>query len=155
MSMAYTPHEPQVLSIVECGDPILRWIAKEVKDFNNEGIQAFIDDMILTAASVDGVGLAAPQVGVSLRIIVVAPTGKGQRALINPRITHLSSIRKIAVEGCLSIPGNPRKVKRSNRITASFQDRFGTHLEETFTGLEARIVQHEIDHLNGVLITDK
>lgn len=154
--MAYTPREPQVLAVLTHGNPVLKKIAKEVVNVRDELIQSLINDMVLTSASAKKcVGLSAPQIGVSLRVIIVAPPGKDPRVLVNPRIIQWSSIRKSATEGCLSIPGVEREVNRSIRVTVSFQDRDGTLKTEKFKDFEARIVQHEIDHLNGVLITDK
>jgi peptide deformylase len=152
--MASTPREPQRLKISTSGDPILKAVAKEVEDVDDESVQALIDDMFLTRASEENcVGLSAPQVGQSLRIIIVAPEEKEPRVMINPAVaTHPMSKLKSGKEGCLSVPGVEIEVKRQSRIRVSFLDRYGKEQKEIFSGFDARIIQHEVDHLNGKLI---
>lgn len=155
MSMAYVPHKPQRLEIVKKGAPILTAVAKEVVNISDKDIQILIDDMIFTCSQEKNcIGLAAPQVGKSLRIIILATkTGRNAEALINPRLRiHPASNLKTEEEGCLSVPGVNKKVSRHTRIKVSFFDRTGQEREKTFRKLEARIIQHEIDHLNGKLI---
>ena len=101
----------------------------------------------------EGVGLAAPQIGTSLRICIALLHGKAT-AFINPHIIWQSSEKEIAEEGCLSLPNIWVPVPRSLAITVQFQNRKGKEEERKLEGLPARILQHEIDHLDGVLITD-
>jgi peptide deformylase len=103
-----------------------------------------------------GVGLAAPQVGKSIRFFVAMdPETHELRGYVNPQITWLSPDKKTAAEGCLSIPGVHAFVERSLGITMRFQDLDFVEHEQEFTGWYARIMQHEFDHLNGVLISDR
>ncbi|MFA6493970.1 MAG: peptide deformylase [Candidatus Paceibacterota bacterium] len=144
-----------ILEIVKAGNSILRQQAKEVSDVLDPEIQKLIDDMEETLASEKkGVGLAAPQVGRSLRIISVK-TADFTEVLINPVIVERHSLEKIAKERCLSIPSVEKKVRRSRKITVWYLTREGFELQLTLKDFSARVVQHEVDHLNGVLLTDK
>lgn len=102
----------------------------------------------------DGIGLAAPQVGLSKRLIVVA-TQSGVAAFINPKILKRSWAKETAEEGCLSVPGQSIRVCRSAKITVEFYDINADKQERKASGLFARVLQHEIDHLDGILIVDK
>ncbi len=116
--------------------------------------QKLIDDMIVTMQVEDGVGLAAPQVGAHLRLIV-AETPRGNMAFINPVITS-RSVRLInSTEGCLSVPGMSGVVKRHSSVKVTAQDRTGKTIELKANGLLSIIFQHEIDHLDGVLFIDR
>lgn len=138
------------------GDPVLRKTAVTVDKFD-DALQTFIDDMIETMVVEDGVGLAANQVGEPLRVAVIDTTGGEESpiVLINPEITERSEEIIEADEGCLSLPGISLPVKRPAEVTVTALDRNG----QPFTvnkagGLLARALQHEIDHLNGILFID-
>ena len=133
-------------------DPILRKKSRKVGEIN-ERIQEVIDDMIETMYEADGVGLAAPQIGI-LRRIVVIDIGKGPIVLINPVIMKIDG-SQIGLEGCLSLPGVNEEVDRPNYVKVKYFDRKGK--EKVIEGEEllARAICHEIDHLEGVLFTDK
>lgn len=133
-------------------DPILRKISKVVSNFE-ERTQVLIDDMLDTMYHANGVGLAAPQVGVLKRVVVI-DIGEGPIVLINPEIIETKG--KINdVEGCLSVPGKEGNVVRPEYVKVKAQDRNGKPIELDGTGLLARAFCHEIDHLNGVLYIDK
>jgi len=134
------------------GDPVLRQKAKTVPGFDSS-VQRLIDNMIQTMQSANGVGLAAPQVGVSLRIIVVQMPGEEPRAIINPEIIKRSGEQEVT-EGCLSVPGYYGEIKRSAEVTVKGKDRRGKAVRIKATGLMAEALEHEIDHLNGVLYID-
>ncbi|MEK7518574.1 MAG: peptide deformylase [Patescibacteria group bacterium] len=116
--------------------------------------QKLITDMVETMHGADGIGLAAVQVGIAKRLCVVT-TKDGVVAFINPRITKHSFRKEVLEEGCLSIPGVFGIVRRPKRIALTAIDASGNPLTVTIDGMFARIMQHEIDHLDGVLFTDK
>ncbi|MBE3039559.1 MAG: peptide deformylase [Chloroflexi bacterium] len=148
--------------IVTLPDPVLRRKAHTVTRFDAE-LQTLIDDMIETLRDAPGVGLAAPQVGVSDRLIVVeypeddeqedAP--KKLSVVVNPEIKEISAETEMGIEGCLSIPGLQGEVERSLAVTVKGQTRRGQPVKIKAKGWLARIFQHEIDHLNGVVFTDR
>jgi peptide deformylase len=133
------------------GDPVLRKKAKEVSQID-ENVLSIIRDMFEVMYAEDGVGLAAPQVGVSLRIIVM-DDGK-PRAMINPKIVYRSEEKIVAEEGCLSVPEIFENVERSKEVIVRYKDESGAEHEEKFVDYSARIVQHEYDHLDGILFID-
>jgi peptide deformylase len=140
--------------IRKAGDPVLREAAKEVRKITPV-LKILLDDMVETMYSVQGVGLAAPQVGVGKRVIVVdARDEYGLLKLINPVITGREG-RETDVEGCLSFPGIQGEVERDHRITLRAFDPEGKEMEICAGGLLARALQHEIDHLDGVLFVDR
>jgi len=141
-----------VYRIVEMGDPVLREKAKEVPKIT-PNILKLLDNMAETMYEADGVGLAAPQVGVSKRVIVL-DVGEGLIELINPEITDREG-EETDAEGCLSIPGVFGDVPRYARVTVKGLNRHGEEVEYQAEGLLARCFQHEIDHLEGVLFVDK
>jgi len=143
-----------ILPIITHPNEILRTKAKEVANIKSDEIQQLILDMIETMLKKDGIGLAASQINKSLRIIIVN-TEKGAIALINPKITKKSWKREDGEEGCLSIPGIFGIVKRYKSITVNFIDQNGDSRELKASDLLARIIQHEIDHLDGILFIDK
>lgn len=116
--------------------------------------QTLIDDLFETMESADGLGLAAPQVGVSKRIIIVMQ-GQNSTCLINPRITRASKELRLGDEGCLSFPGLFGKVARHKWINVQALDRDGKELKFRAQDFDARVIQHEIDHLNGILLPDR
>lgn len=133
-------------------DPILRKISREVTEIN-ERIKILLDDMVDTMYKDEGVGLAAPQVGV-LRRAVVIDIGEGIIKLINPEIIEKEG-ENIDVEGCLSVPGRAGIVKRPERVRVKYLNEFGEEKIIEGTGLLAKALCHEIDHLNGILFIDK
>jgi peptide deformylase len=145
------------IRIVTFPAPILREKATLVTNVNGE-LQSFIDQMIETLYQVPGLGVAAPQVGKSLRLFIYDMTlkeGEKQKltVLMNPEIVA-SEGEIIAEEGCLSIPEHWEKVKRAARVQVKGINREGKELRYEAEGLHARLIQHEIDHLNGVLMLD-
>ena len=137
------------------GDPILRKVCREVPEITDR-IKVLLDDMGETMYSADGVGLAAPQVGILKRIIVVDPHDEetGLVKLVNPEIIE-SDGEQIGVEGCLSIPNFNATVKRPEHVKVKYLDENGEEKIWDAHGFPAVILSHEIDHLNGVLFRDK
>ncbi len=133
------------------GDPILEKKCQEIEEVD-KGIRKLLDDMAETMYHNEGIGLAAPQVGILKRAIVV-DVGEGLTALVNPRILWRQG-KLTAPEGCLSLPGISLDIKRSQEVVVEGMDRDGEVKQIGAAGLFARALQHEIDHLNGVLITD-
>lgn len=138
--------------VVLAGDPVLRRIAHPVKEVN-ENIKKLMNNMAETLYHAKGVGLAAPQVGISKRVIVV-DIGEGLFKLANPEIVASSGIQDGA-EGCLSVPDVVGNVKRSERVTVKALNEDGDEVTIDASGYLARAFQHEIDHLNGIIFTDK
>jgi len=149
-----------VREIVVVPHPVLRRKATRVTDFG-PALQRLIDDMIETMRDAPGVGLAAPQINVSQRVIVVEFEDEEEGiphqlyAVVNPEIVSFSRETEMGVEGCLSVPGVIGEVERALAITVKGFDRRGKPLRLALEGWLARIFQHEIDHLNGVLFTDR
>ncbi|TDX49194.1 peptide deformylase [Orenia marismortui] len=141
-----------ILKIRELGDPVLRTKAKEVTEVTDK-TRKLLDDMAETMYDAPGVGLAAPQIGISKRIIVI-DVGSGLVELINPEIVEESKKTYIDQEGCLSIPGKTGKVERAYKVKVKALDRNGKEIEVKGKGLLARALQHEIDHLEGRLFVD-
>ena len=143
-----------IYQIVTIGDEILRERAKEVTKFD-ERIYKLLNNMMETLIKEDGVGLAAPQIGVSKRVIIAYKEDIDKVIeIINPEIISASG-EQIGEEGCLSVPGKVGSVKRANNIVVTGQNADGQPIEYHATGMFARILQHEIDHLNGILFVDK
>ncbi len=149
--------------IITLPNPILRRKARKVTVFNKD-LQVLIDDMIETMREAPGVGLAAPQVAIQDRIIVVeygeenddgeeAP--KKLYAVVNPEIVQASTEIETGVEACLSIPGLAGEVERFSQVTVKGQNRHGQPMKIKAEGWIARIFQHEIDHLEGILFVDR
>lgn len=143
-----------VRKILYLPDARLRTVAKPVVDFD-DNLQQLIDDMFDTMYDAHGVGLAAPQIGVSLRLSVIDVVGDKQQqiVIINPEII-VSEGEKQYDEGCLSVPGAYDTVTRAQKVTVKALDRTGTPFEITGEDLLAECLQHEIDHLNGKLFVD-
>jgi len=133
-------------------DPVLRQKARRVKTIDSS-IQKLIDDMSETMHAAPGMGLAAPQVGVSLRVVVIGIPGEEEIALINPQIIRRRG-EHLVEEGCLSVPGYVGQIKRAESVTAKWQNQDGKEVRIKAEGLLAEALQHEIDHLNGVLYID-
>lgn len=139
--------------IVKLGDPVLRAVAKPVVRFTRE-TQELIKRMEIIMRDADGLGLAAPQVGVSQRILVY-DVGEGLQVLINPKIVHMSGEQVEPPEGCLSIPGLRGIVARANEVKVKGFDERGRPVVKKVSELEARVIQHEVDHLDGILFIDR
>ena len=133
-------------------DSVLRQKAKKVPKIDGS-IQRLIDDMIETMHHSGGVGLAAPQVGVALRVVVLQMPDEEPMAIVNPEIVKRSGEREVT-EGCLSVPGYYGEIKRSESVTVKGRDRQGKPIRIRATGLMAQALEHELDHLNGVLYID-
>lgn len=146
-----------VRNIREIGDEILRKHAKPVEQMT-ERVTRLIEDMFDTMYEADGVGLAAPQVGILRRIFVVDTTmdeSEPQRyVMINPEILETSGEQE-GMEGCLSVPGKHAVVKRANRVKVRAQDENMEWFELEAEGLLARAIQHEYDHLDGIMYVDR
>jgi peptide deformylase len=149
------------LEIITVPHPTLRKKAKPVTRFDG-AFQKLVDEMIETMRAAPGVGLAAPQVNVLQRLIVVEYGDDGDESVppklwvvANPEIVAFSEETEVGVEGCLSIPGFVGEVERPLAIRVKGQDRYGKPVRYKLEGWVARIFQHEIDHLNGVLFTDR
>ena len=133
-------------------DSVLRQKAKRVSTIDGS-IQRLIDDMIVTMQRTSGVGLAAPQVGVPLRVVVLQMPDEEPIAIVNPQIVKRVGEREVT-EGCLSIPGYYGEIKRSEAVTVKGRDRQGKPIRIKATGLTAQALEHELDHLNGILYID-
>lgn len=141
-----------LLKIIKFPNPILRKKCKAVKKITPEIIK-LIDDMIETMHEAPGVGLAAPQVAKLIRVIV-ADVGQGPIALVNPRVVQKSG-NQIFTEGCLCLPGVEAPVERAAHVKGIGLDREGREVEITAEGLLATVLQHEIDHLEGIVFIDR
>ncbi|MGB9866764.1 MAG: methionyl-tRNA formyltransferase [Bacillota bacterium] len=140
------------LRIVTVGDPVLKKRARPVRRVN-DSIRELLDSMVLTMRRAHGVGLAAPQVGVSKRVVVVE-TEQGLFELVNPEIVRAEG-SEVGVEGCLSVPGRVGEVERYSKVCVSALDREGNRVWMDADGLLARAIQHEVDHLEGILFLDR
>ena len=140
------------LNIRKIGDPVLRQTSRPVKEINAR-IITLLDDMAETMRDADGVGLAAPQVGVLRRVVVIETPDSGLIELINPRIIAVEG-EQTGYEGCLSVPGQSGTVTRPMTVTVRALDRHGRAFEMTGEGLLARAFCHELDHLDGQLYVD-
>ena len=149
-----------IRAVLKMGDPGLLEIAKPVTDFATPQLGGLVDDLMDTMLAEDGAGLAAPQIGVGLRVVVFGfednvryPEAEPvpQTVLVNPVIEHLSDDRDDAWEGCLSVPGLSGVVSRYTHIRYSGFDPHGAAIHREAHGFHARVVQHECDHLDGIL----
>lgn len=145
--------------IVLMGDPVLREEATEVEEITDE-VRKLVQDMFETMYHAEGVGLAAPQIGISKRIFVVDVRDEedsvgGRYALINPEIVAFSKEVERSTEGCLSIPGLEEVVERPSAVRVKALDVDGNPIEVEGDELLGRALQHEFDHLNGVLFLDR
>jgi peptide deformylase len=151
-----------VYPVIVFGSPLLRKVTKEIaKDY--AGLHKLIDDMFETMYVADGVGLAAPQIGKSIRIFVVDATPMAdeepelegfKKAFINPQIAERSGDPWGFVEGCLSIPEIKEEVQRPSKVRIQYYDKDFNFHDEEYEGVKARIIQHEYDHLDGILFVD-
>ncbi len=141
-----------ILPIRVLPDPILRQKSKRVKVIDG-AIQKLVENMIETMHLASGVGLAAPQVGVLQRVIVIEVPGDENIVLINPQMVRRKGER-LVIEGCLSIPGYVGEIKRAESVTVKGCDRNGKEIRVKGEELLAQVLEHEMDHLNGVLYVD-
>ena len=150
--------------ILRLGDPQLFQVATEVSEFNQPELDALVEDLFDTMAAEDGAGLAAPQIGVGLRVVIFGfdnnpryPDNDAvpKTILINPQITPLSGDKEDGWEGCLSVPGMRGVVSRYSHIRYTGLDATGTTVDVTASGFHARVVQHECDHLDGIIYTQR
>ncbi len=141
-----------VLSIRTLPDPVLRQKATRVRSID-KSIYRLIDNMVETMHAASGVGLAAPQVGVRLRVIVIGIPDEEELALINPQIVRRTGERLVN-EGCLSIPGYFAQVRRAEVVRVKGLDRTGKEIRLRANELLAQALEHEIDHINGILYVD-
>jgi peptide deformylase len=157
-------HAAQPRSIKTYDDPVLNTSAAAIVDIQSPAVQQLIDDLIATAVDRNGVGIAAPQVGESLQLMIVAsrPTPRypqapemSPMAMINPRLLQVSEAMDKDWEGCLSVPGIRGAVSRHRVIEVAYYDRDGNQHQRVFDGFIARIFQHEYDHFHGVVFLDR
>ena len=155
-----------ILPVAQRGEDILRLKAARVADteFNSDWLMQLASAMIATMLERSGVGIAAPQVYISKRVIIVAsrpnlryPDAPEMDAvvMVNPEILEFSQATTLCEEGCLSVPNERGQVQRAQSIKVLYHTLTGEVMESTFEGFPARIVQHEIDHLNGILFVDR
>jgi peptide deformylase len=149
--------------IVVYGHPVLRKVAEDI-DRDYHGLQQLIADLFETMYNSEGLGLAAPQIGKSIRIFVIdgkpveedEPEFAGfKKVFINPHIIEKSGELKLMTEGCLSIPNLREEVNREARIRITYYDENWEFHDEVYEGYKARVIQHEYDHLDGILFTDR
>jgi peptide deformylase len=152
-----------IYPIVVYGSPLLRRVSAEI-DKNDPGLKQLVDDMFETMYVSDGVGLAAPQIGKSIRMFVIDGTAMAEddpslagfkKAFINPKIIHQTGDLWTFTEGCLSLPNIREDVIRPGHIRIQYYDENFVQHDEEFDGVKARIIQHEYDHLEGILFIDK
>ena len=147
-----------IRDIVKDGEPLLRKKSRPVDKFDGK-LHALLDDMLETMRAADGVGIAAPQVGI-LRQAVICELETAEEEdpeileMINPEILKKSG-KQVCTEGCLSVPGKRSPVLRPQKITVRFRDRFGAEITRVFEDFNAVVASHEIDHLSGILFYDK
>ena len=146
--------------VLRLGDPRLLVRSNEVEQFGARDLESLLTDMLDTMEALDGAGLAAPQIGVPLRVIIFGVKRNPRypdaeevpyTVLLNPVIQPQGEAREEAWEGCLSVPGMRGLVPRYANITYSGYDQFGGAIERNVSGFHARVVQHECDHLDGII----
>lgn len=151
-----------ILPITLYGDPVLRRVTEDIS-MDYEGLPDLIENMFETMYNADGVGLAAPQIGLPIRLFVVdlSPLSKEEpmlvgfrKAFINAKIVERSGDEELMEEGCLSIPGIHEEVYRKNYIRIQYISPDGVAHDEAYSGYTARVLQHEYDHLDGIMFTD-
>ena len=146
--------------VLRMGDPVLLQRAAAVEQFDTPELHALIRDMEDTMEAMNGAGIAAPQIGVSLRVVIFG-VGANPRypdaeevpytVLVNPQLTPLDDEMEVGWEGCLSVPGMRGVVPRYSRLRYTGFDQYGNPIDRTVSGFHARVVQHECDHLDGIL----
>ena len=145
------------LGVITYGHETLRKIAEKVTEFDKD-LRILIQDMVETMRESNGIGLAAPQINKSIQLLVVDKNlideNEDYMAFINPEITYFSEDKETMEEGCLSIPGINEDVTRPEKIKLNYQNEYGDAHQLEADGLQAVVIQHEIDHLNGIMFTD-
>ena len=143
------------LQIIHYPDPRLRKVAEPVSDFGPD-LQALAKRMFELMREEQGVGLAAPQVGVNLRLFVMNPTGEPQddKVIVNPELFDADG-NEVGEEGCLSLPKIRASIERATSLRLKAQDEHGKPIELELEDFDARVVQHEFDHLNGIMLIDR
>jgi peptide deformylase len=155
-----------VREVLRLGDPRLRQRSEDLPEalFGGAELQALIADLRDTMAARDGAGLAAPQIGVPWRVVIYGITSNPrypeappipETVLINPVLTPLGDATQLGWEGCLSVPGLRGQVRRHQRLHVAWRDPAGGHHQQEVEGFHARVVQHECDHLDGLLFVDR
>jgi peptide deformylase len=155
-----------VKSIVRAGDPVLRRVAAPVSDPTAPEVAALIRQMEASLAEAGGIGLAAPQIGVSERVILISVPAARKTdepddgplpltALVNPALTPIGDTVAFGMEGCLSIPGLRGEVPRWTRVRLTATTPEGRPVDTVMAGMRARVLQHEVDHLDGILYLDR
>jgi peptide deformylase len=149
-----------VRRVLKMGDPLLFQVAEPVQDFNSPELHALVVDMFDTMAALNGAGLAAPQIGISQRVVIFGVEANPRypeaepvptTVLVNPVIEFLTKETDEGWEGCLSVPGMRGLVSRCTHLRYSGFDQYGTAITREAHGFHARVVQHECDHLDGIL----
>ncbi|MEP7162780.1 MAG: peptide deformylase [Candidatus Moraniibacteriota bacterium] len=143
-----------IVTLTSTESPVLREKTKNVKNPLDPEIQALLPEMITIMRKAEGIGLAAPQIGIPLRICVTEVDGS-VKYFINPKITSASKEKIFYEEGCLSVPGKFLPIERSESITIRYVDEKGVERKERPRDLQAICLQHELDHLDGILIVDR
>jgi peptide deformylase len=155
---------PNSSPLITLGHPVLRQVAQPVDSIRDKSVQQLIDQLLTTVRAANGVGIAAPQLGYSLRILVIAsrPNLRYPYAplmeptvLINPRLIAASDEMELGWEGCLSVPGVRGQVPRHQTVEVEYCDRHGQPHRQIWHGFVARIFQHEADHLEGKVFLDR
>jgi peptide deformylase len=153
-----------MLTILQRGEPVLSAIAKPIHDVHAAEIKQLIVDLKATVAQANGVGIAAPQVGKSLRLFIMcsAPSERYPEApllapavIINPELIHTSTLQELGWEGCLSVKGKRALVSRHQTIEVRYLDEQGKQKQKIFNDFLARIFQHELDHLDGITFIER
>ena len=150
-----------ILKVAKIGHPILLKVASEIKNFSRDSLRKIVYNMSETMIDYNGIGLAAPQVHISKRIIILRNLSDDNSkkinitALINPEYKPIGDETENDWEGCLSIPGMLGLVKRYKRIDYTGFDLEGNKIEDKAEGLSAKVIQHEVDHLNGILYINR
>ena len=136
------------------GDSILRDENKKIEKID-DNIKEILNNMVETMKDINGIGLAGPQVGINMRLFVMEPPEGLIKKVINPEFIEYSEIKVDHEEGCLSVPGIYKNVKRPEKISVKYLNEDGQEIREELDGITARIFQHESDHLEGILFVDK
>ncbi len=152
-----------ILPVVVYGSPVLKKVARKIEP-GHEGLKELIDNMFDTMYRADGIGLAAPQIGKSIRLIIIDTSPMAEddpslanfkKIIINPQIISTEGEKVKCNEGCLSLPAIREEVERKDKVKIEYYDENFQFHEEDFSGFKSRVVQHEYDHLEGILFIDR
>lgn len=141
------------MELIKFTDPALRKIPESF-DFDTKNAQELADTLWKECRQLRGLGLSANQIGIDAKVFVMGVDESNRKNVFNPRVVSVSTETELAREGCLSYPGLWLSVKRPKQVTLSYQTIDGTHVVETFVSLQARIAQHEYDHMEGLNFSD-